>query len=288
MMTALEKSAYRGSLLALLAVSVLVLAAGFIGERIHSSRSNWRRPKASLRICSRWRPAFRERRTVAFCDRASCRRGGLLMSEPCRRACRQAGIVRSGEDQRPLGLVRRNPWSTTFPLEAKDSLLWAHLPNMPQAVCEQFAIAAARHPDQVAYISAFGNPAVTPAVLNFKYMCSQNFNNFIVFMVDPAIEVRRLSADVQNAIRNMPADPAQRAAFPGSAAPFQIHGGIKDLVKKSEEGGPAFIQNDRGRHQGHDQQRSICRLQAGDAAGPADIWHGCVRDRGRNGSTVSR
>ena len=40
MMTAFEKSAYRGSLLALLAVFVLVLVAGFIGEGIGHSRSN--------------------------------------------------------------------------------------------------------------------------------------------------------------------------------------------------------------------------------------------------------
>src|SRR3954467_9600083 len=39
MMTAFEKSAYRGSLLALLAIFVVVVAAGFIGERLNRGGS---------------------------------------------------------------------------------------------------------------------------------------------------------------------------------------------------------------------------------------------------------
>ena len=53
-----------------------------------------------------------------------------------------AGSLRGGENQRPLGLVRRSPWSTTYPLETKDSLLWAQLSGVPQSVCQQFAAAA--------------------------------------------------------------------------------------------------------------------------------------------------
>ena len=245
MMTASEKSAYRGTLQAFLAVLVLVLAAGFIGERIHSSRSNLEKSEgfiADLQSVALGLP----RAADGNVQRQGPLSTGWLADVGALPPRLQApGTVRGGENQ--LGLVRRSPWSTTFPLETRDSLLWAHLPNMPQPVCEQFAVAAARRPDQVAYISAYGNPAVTPAVVNFKYMCSQNFNNFVVFMIDPAIEVRRLSADIQNAMNNMPADPPQRAAFPGSSAPFQIHGGVKDLVKKSEESGPGFIQNDGGR-----------------------------------------
>ena len=248
MMTALEKSAYRGALLALLAVFVLVLAAGFIGERINSSRSNLEKSEdfiADLQAIATDIPRVTD---------GGIQRQGLLSTAWLydagalpKRLQAMGGSLAGGGDQQTLGLVRRSPWSTTFPLEARDTLLWVHLSNVPQAVCEQFAVAAAKHSDQIAYISAFGNPAVTPAAVNFKYMCSQNFNNVIVFVVDPATEIRRLSVDVQNAMTNLPADLAQRQAFPGSSAPFQIHGGVKDLVKKIEEGGPAFIQNDKSR-----------------------------------------
>jgi hypothetical protein len=243
MMTVFEKSAYRGTLLAMLAVTVLILAAGFIGERIHSSRDNLEKSEgfiADLQAMATGIPRTAD--------------GGIQRQGPLstawlydagalpKRLQAMGGSLAGGSGQQTLGLVRRSPWSTTFPLGAGGSLLWAHLANMPQVVCEQFAIAVMRHQDQVAYISAFGNPAVIPAAANFKYMCSQNFNNVIVFLVDPATEIRRLSADIGNAIGNMPADEARRTAFPGAAAPFQVHGGVTDLFKKSEEGGPAFIE----------------------------------------------
>jgi len=247
MMTETEKSAYRGSLLALLAVFVLVLVAGFIGEGIGRGRGNFEKAEgfiADLQAVATGVPRALD---------GSILRQGLLSTAwladagalPTR--LQAAGSLRGGENQRPLGLVRRSPWSTTYPLETKDSLLWAQLSGVPQSVCQQFAAAAARHPDQVAYISAYGNPAVIPAVQDLKYMCSQNFNNFVVIMVDPATEVRRLSADVQNVIKTMSAGSAQKTAFSGSSAPFQVNSGLKDLVNKGEEGGPASIQNDESR-----------------------------------------
>ena len=248
MMTAFEKSAYRGSLLALLAVFVLVLVAGFIGEGIGHSRSNLE--KAEGFIADLQAVATGVPRAL---DGTILRQGPLSTAwladtgaMPMRLQA-MAGSLRGGEDQRTLGLVRRSPWSTTFPLVTNDSLVWVQLAGMPTAVCQQFAAAAAKHPDQVAYISAYGNPAVIPAVQDLKYMCSQNFNNFVVIMVDPATEVRRLSADVQNAIKTMPAGPVQKAAFSGSSAPFQVNRGLKDLVNKGEDGGPVSIQNDESR-----------------------------------------
>jgi hypothetical protein len=80
-----------------------------------------------------------------------------------------------------------------------------------------------------------------------NFMCRHNFNGFVVIMVDPVTEVRRLSADVQNAIKAMPAGSAEKTTFSGSSAPFQVNRGIKDLVGKGEEGGPASIQNDESR-----------------------------------------
>jgi hypothetical protein len=262
MMTPSEKSAYRGSLLAFLAVFVLVLLAGFIGERINRSRSNLEKAEGFIA----------DLQTVAT-SIPRAMDGSILRQGPLSTAwLADAGALpprlqaterlRGGENQRLIGVVRRSPWSTTFPLETKDSLFWAFLAGTPQPVCQQFASAAASHPDQVAYISAFGNPAVIPTVQNQKYMCSQNFNNFTVIMVDPATEVRRLSADVQNAIKTMPAGRAQKVAFQGSSAPFQIHGGLKDLVNKGGEGGPAFIESDgsRSRVTINSVPFAVCRL----------------------------
>jgi hypothetical protein len=247
MMTDAEKTAYRSSLLALLAVFATVFVVGLIGERINSSRSNLE--KAEGFIADLQAVAISVPRALD----GSILRQGLLSTAwladagalPTR--LQAAGTLRGGENQRPLGLVRRSPWSTTYPLETKDSLFWAQLPGVPQPVCQQFAAAAARHPDQVAYISAYGNPAVIPAVQDLKYMCSQNFNNFVVIMVDPATEVRRLSADVQNAIKTMPAGLTDKAAISGSSAPFQIDKGLDGLVNKGQSGGPGFIQHDESR-----------------------------------------
>jgi hypothetical protein len=246
MMTVAEKSAYRGSLLALLAVFATVSVVGLIGERINYSRSNLE--KAEGFIADLHAVAISVPRALD----GSILRQGLLSTSwlayagalPTRL---QAAGLRGSDGQRPLGLVRRGPWSTTYHLMTNDSLVWVHLPGLSQSVCEQFAAAAVRHPDQVAYISAFGRPAVIPAVQDLNFMCSQNFNNFVVIMVDQATEVRRLSADVQNAIKTMPAGSAQKGAFPGSSAPFQVNRGLTDLVNKGEDGGPASIQHDESR-----------------------------------------
>jgi hypothetical protein len=248
MMTAFEKSAYRGSLLALLALFVSVLVAGFIGEGLGRSRSNLE--KADGFIADLQAVATGVPRAL---DGTILRQGPLSTAWladtgalPMRLQA-MAGSLRGGEDQPTLGLVRRGPWSTTYPILTYGSLVWVQLAGMPKAVCQQFAAAAAKHPDQIAYISAFGRPAVIPAVQDLIFMCSQNFNNFVVIMLDPATEVRRLAADVQNAIKAMPAGSAQKAAFPGSSAPFQVNRGLTDLVNKGEDGGPVSIQNDESR-----------------------------------------
>lgn len=150
-----------------------------------------------------------------------------------------AGTLRGSEGERTLGLVRRGPWSTTFPLEAKDSLVFTQLNGMPQRACEQVALAVVKHPEQVAYISAFGRPAVIPSMQDLKYMCSQNFNNFAVITLDPATEVRRLSADIQDALKAQRANPTDKTPISGSSAPFQVNRG--------QDGGPGFIQNEQSR-----------------------------------------
>jgi hypothetical protein len=263
MMTDTEKSGYRGSLLALLAVFALVLVAGFIGEGIDRSRSNLE--KAEGFIADLHAVATGVPRSL---DGTILRQGPLSTAWladtgalPMRLQA-MAGSLRGGEDQRTLGLVRRGPWSPTYPLMTKDSLVLVQLAGTPKAVCQQFAAAAAKHPDQIAYISAYGRPAVIPAVQDLNFMCSQNFNNFVVIMLDPATEVRRLSADVQNAIKTMPTGPMEKVAISGSSAPFQVNNGFVDLVNKGEDGGPASIQNDekRSRVTINNVPFAVCRL----------------------------
>src|SRR5207247_4127861 len=119
MMTDAEKSAYRGSLLALLAVFATVFVVGLIGERINSSRSNLE--KAEGFIADLQAVAFSVPRAL---DGSILRQGPLSTAWladagalPTR--LQAAGTLRGGENQRPLGLVRRSPWSTTYPLETQ-------------------------------------------------------------------------------------------------------------------------------------------------------------------------
>ena len=85
MMTAFEKSAYRGSLLALLAVFVLVLVQDLSVRGSIAAEAILKRPKALFRICRRSRPAFHDRWTGRSCGRVCCRQRGLPTREPCRR-----------------------------------------------------------------------------------------------------------------------------------------------------------------------------------------------------------
>lgn len=240
MMSAFEKSAYRGSLLALLAIFVLVLVVGFIGERISDKRNNFEKAEgffADLHAIAAGVPRSFDGKilrqgtlSTAWLDDA-----GALPA----RLQAMAGTLRGSEGERTLGLVRRGPWSITFPFETKDSLVYTQLNGMPQRVCEQAALAAVKHPEQVAYISAFGRPAVIPPVQDLKLMCSQNFNNFAVITLDPATEVRRLSADIQNALKAGRPNPSDKTPISGSSAPFQVNQG--------QDGGPGFIQNEQSR-----------------------------------------
>jgi hypothetical protein len=120
-------------------------------------------------------------------------------------------------------------------LEARDSLIWTSLLNVPKAVCEPLARAVAKHPDQVAYVGTSGDPVVVPAAIDIPWLCRGKFNNFALVTLDSPTEVRRLAADIQNAIKAMPANLTDKVYISGSSAPFQ--------VAKSQENGPGYLQN---------------------------------------------
>jgi hypothetical protein len=250
-----ERFAYRGSLLALLAIFVGVLTVGLIGERIGPNGNN--SDKAEGFIADMQAVATQAPRLP---DGSVVRQGALstawlddVGALPSRLEA-MAGSLRGAEDQRTLGLVRRGPWSFIFAMEARDSLVWITLNGIPKAVCDQIALAIARHPDQVAYVSAFGDPPITPGVLSPTRLCAMNFNNSAVIMLDPPTEVRRLSADIQHALAALTANPTDKLAMSGSAAPFQ--------VDKGQDGGPGFIQRDRSgiRVTINNVPLSVCRL----------------------------
>jgi hypothetical protein len=236
-MTTSDRSAYRGSLRALLVVFVAVLVAGFIGDMVSSSSSNFEKAEgfiADLHAMAREVPRL--------ADGSIVRQGPLstawmddVGALPVRLQA-MAGTLR-GAEKRTLGLVLRGPWSFTVPIETRDSLIWTQLLGVPKAVCDQVGRAIAKHPDQVAYVSAFGDPPIIPLLLSPTRLCAINFNNSALITLDPPTEVRRLSADVQNAIRMLPANLTDKVYFPGTSAPFQVYRG--------QDGGPGFIERDQ-------------------------------------------
>lgn len=254
-MTKSDKSAYSGSLLALLVVFVAVVVVGFIGERVGSRSSDFEKAKgfiADMRAIGMEIPRLP--------DGSIVRQGALSTAWLAdigvlpERFQAMAGSLSGAEDQRSLGLVRRGPWSFTFPVETRDSLVWTQLSGVPKAVCEQIGRAIAERPDQVAYVSAFGDPPIVPTLLAPGRFCVMNFNNSAIITVDPPTEVRRLSADIQNAIKALPATLTDKVAMSGSSAPFQ--------VDKGQDGGPGFIQRDQSgiRVTINNVPLSVCRL----------------------------
>jgi hypothetical protein len=240
-MTPSQKFAYRGSLLTLLAVFLVVVVVGFLGDWIGRNRSRTFE-KAEGFIADLHALATE----VPRMPDGSIVRQGMLSTAwlddvgalPARLQA-MAGTLRGGEDQRSLGLVRTAPWSATFPVESKDSLVWTSMFGVPEAVCEQFIRATLKHSDQVAYISSFGDPPIIPAALNPARPCSVNFSNFALITLDPPTEVRRLAADIENAVKTMPANLTDKMPISGSSAPFQVN--------KGQDGGPGFIQRDQSR-----------------------------------------
>ena len=69
------------------------------------------------------------------------------------------------------------------------------------------------------------------------FLCAANFNNSALITLDPPTEVRRLSADIQNAVKTMPANLTEKMPISGTSAPFQVYRG--------QDGGPGFIERDQ-------------------------------------------
>jgi hypothetical protein len=269
-MTKAEKFAYHGTLRAFFAVSAAIFVAGLIGDLIGGGRDNFE--KAEGFIADMHAIATQVPRSL---DGSIVRQGEVstawlddVGALPARFQA-LAGSLRGGENQRTLGLIRRGPWSFGVPVETRDSLVWTQFSSVPKAICVQFARAVAGHPDQVGYITSSGNPPVLPALLGLDSLCNSNFNNFALITLDPPTEVRRLSADIQNAVKTMPANLTDKMPISGSSAPFQVN--------KGQDGGPGFIQRDQSgiRITINNLPLAVCRLALliGPTAFGMDAFH---------------
>ena len=234
-----DKLAYRGSLRALFGVFVVVLIVGFLGDISSRSSRNFEKAEgfiADLHAIARDVPRLPDGSIVR---QGPVSTGWLddIGALPTRLQA-MGGSLRGAEDRHSLGLVLRGPWSFTVPLETRDSLILTHLLGVPKAVCEQVGRVIVQHPEQVAYVSAFGDPPIIPALLPPGRFCANNFSNSVIFTLDAATEVRRLSADILNAIKTLPANATEKVAISsGSSAPFQVN--------KGQDGGPGFMQRDQ-------------------------------------------
>ncbi|MFL6828477.1 MAG: hypothetical protein ACJ8E2_18655 [Bradyrhizobium sp.] len=254
-MTKSAKSAYRDSLLGLFVVFGVVFVIGVVSDGIERSRTHFEKAEgfiADLHAIATGVPRLP--------DGSITRQGPVstawlddVSALPARLGA-MAGTLRGGEDQRSLGLVRRGPWSTGFDVETKDSLVWIRLFATPKAVCEQLERAIAKHPDRAAYVNSSGDPPAVLAALGPNWMCRQDVNNLVLVTLDPQTEIRRLTADVQNAIKIVPANVTGKLPISGSSAPFH--------VTKDREGGPGFIQRDQSviRVTINNVPFAICRL----------------------------
>jgi hypothetical protein len=230
-----SKFAYLGSLSAVLIALATVFVIGLVGDEIDRSRTNFEEAGvflADLQMIAAEVPRLPDgfivrqgRLSTAWLDDV-----GAL---PTRLQAR-AGTLRGAEDQRSLGVVRRGPWPTSFDVETRDSLVWIRLFSIPKAVCEQLERAIGKHPDRVAYVNSSGDPPAVLADLGPNWVCRQNLNNLDLVTLDPPTEIRRLSADIQNAIKATPANLTDKASMSGSSAPFQ--------VAKNLESSPAYLQ----------------------------------------------
>jgi hypothetical protein len=236
-MTNSEQQAFRGTLAIFAAVLGVVFVVGIIGDQVGHDRSNFEKAEGF----------FEAMHTMAAeiprLPNGSILRQGMLSTAwlddvgalPARIQA-MPGSLRGQEDQHSVGLVRRGPWTASFLTEARDSLIWTTLTNVPRVVCEQLVRAAAQHPDQVAYVTVSGDPVGLPAAAGSRSSpCRGRFGEFTLIVLDAPTEFRRLSDDIQNAVREMPKNLTGELAMSGSSAPFQ--------VGKSKDGSPGHLQN---------------------------------------------
>ncbi|MBR0695277.1 hypothetical protein [Bradyrhizobium lablabi] len=107
-------------------------------------------------------------------------------------------------------------------IEARDSMIWVELTNTPKKICREIALRAAEDPARTAYLTTLGDPPKPPDQIDPKRFCQENFMEVRFALIDPLIELNRLTADVQKAVASVPANAAQKTSFVGSAAPFQV------------------------------------------------------------------
>lgn len=236
-MTDPEKRAYRSTLGIFALVLGLTFVVGIVGDNKGHDRSDFERAES----------IFEDLRTVATevprLENGAVLRQGMLSTAwlddvgalPARLQA-MPGSLRGAEGKHSLGLVTSGPWTSMLSLEARDSLIWATLTNLPKGVCEAIGRAAVKHPDEIAYVTTGGDAPRLAAGLELSWFCRTEFTDVGLIMLHAPAEFRRLSHDVQSAVREMSANASSgKLLMTGSSAPFQVNDGKQD--------GPGYVVN---------------------------------------------
>jgi hypothetical protein len=235
-MTDPEKRAYRSTLGIFALVLGLTFVVGIVGDKIGHDRTDFERAES----------IFEDLRTIAaevprFEDGAVLRQGMLstgwlddVGALPVRLQAMPDSLL-GAKGQHALGLVKSGPWTSILILEARDSLIRATLTNVPKVVCEALGRALIKHPEQVAYVTTGGDAPMLPAALELPWFCRADFTDVTLIIMHAPAEFRRLSHDVQNAAKKMPANSTERLLMSGSSAPFQINDG--------KQGSSGYVEN---------------------------------------------
>jgi hypothetical protein len=165
-----------------------------------------------------------------------------------------AGSLRGQQARHSLGLVTRGPGAYAFSLEAKDSLIWTTVLTLSKAVCLQMVAASMQHSDQIAFITTSGDLPAPPYMAEPPVTCRSDFINFRLITINPVVELRRLSDDIEKAVAAFSNSSQDKILVSGTSAPFQ--------VGPHQEGGTNYIErNGSGIRMAIDNvPLAVCRL----------------------------
>lgn len=240
-MTDSEKRVYRSTLAIFALVLGLTFVVGVVGDKIGHGRGDFEKAESF----------FEDLRTVVTevprLENGAVLRQGMLSTAwlddvgalPARLQA-MPDSLRGAEGQHSLGLVRSGPWTSVLILEARDSLIWATLTNVPKAVCEAIGRAVVKHPDQIAYVTTGGDAPMLPAGLELPWFCRAEFTDVTLIMLHAPAEFRRLAQDVRSAVKKMPKNASEKLVMSGSSAPFQVNDG-KQVSSGYVENAPSGI-----------------------------------------------
>jgi len=233
-MTDSEKRAYRSTLAIFALVLGLAFIVGVVGDKIGHSRGDFEKAESILEDLRTLAAEVPRLENGAILRQGMFSTGWLddVGALPARLQA-MPDSLRGAEGQHSLGLVKSGPWTSILILEARDSLIWATLTSLSRPVCETIVRAAAKHPEEIAYLTAAGDPPAAPSASNPASVCRNGFNDLALIVLDASTEFRRLTDDIHNAVEKASMNSTDKLFLSGSSAPFQ--------VDKSKEGSVGYL-----------------------------------------------